>query len=233
MRYGGRILKSFAHLVMSLNTMVEKRKYANSPNRWRRQSNAIREIALLKPDAPETLDIAALFSPSRDSQFRASGLEANSSMYFMMALAAQAGDKAGSMHEQTLTDIESDVGSTANNAAALSFSLAQAGRVEEAIVAARAAIAQDPTDANLQYNLGTLCLRAGQLPEAVAALQESLRLDPELQDAYFNLGLTFEAQGAFNDAITCYKKCLAVGPDADADIALERVSHARPRSRKR
>ena len=63
------------------------------------------------------------------------------------------------------------------------------GRLDEAIVAYRRAIALDPGHANAHSNLGVLLRATGKPVEAEAAYRTAIRLDPDHIDAYTNLGI--------------------------------------------
>ena len=82
-----------------------------------------------------------------------------------------------------------------------------------ALVAFRAAVALDPTDAvsrtRLACSLPTTVTFQLQSPRS----RESIRLDPGLAAAHFHLGLALERTGHANDAIGSYARALRLRAD--------------------
>jgi tetratricopeptide (TPR) repeat protein len=81
------------------------------------------------------------------------------------------------------------------------LALHEAGRLDEAELAYREAIADRGEDAVPRYNLGVLLEDLGRLPEAAGAYAEALRLDPALADAHYNLALLYERAARPKEAL--------------------------------
>jgi tetratricopeptide (TPR) repeat protein len=94
--------------------------------------------------------------------------------------------------------------------AALAFE--DAGRLSEAEQSYRQAIALDPLEPVLHFNLGNVLYGLGQLPHSQASLQEAVRLDPRYAEAWNNLGNVHGELGHFDDAIRSFRRCLLLMP---------------------
>jgi tetratricopeptide (TPR) repeat protein len=68
-----------------------------------------------------------------------------------------------------------------------SFELYQAGRYQDAVIAAKAAISADPNSADAYNNLAVSYMGLHQIDEAIKAVQEAIRLRPDYQLAKNNL----------------------------------------------
>jgi arylsulfatase A-like enzyme/Tfp pilus assembly protein PilF len=90
------------------------------------------------------------------------------------------------------------------------------GRVEEAIVKVREALAQDPEIVEGYTLLGNFQAKAKRHEEAVAAYRKALELDPEHQGALFSLAVAYKDAGRL----------------ADAEAGLERARQLDPRNGK-
>lgn len=85
---------------------------------------------------------------------------------------------------------------------------------------------QDPTDAEVQYNLGNTHFRRQHWQEAEEAYKKALSSkDGEIRKhALYNLGNTMAAQKRYQDAIDYYEKALQIDPEYDnAQVNLELV----------
>jgi len=69
----------------------------------------------------------------------------------------------------------------------LSFEYYRDGRYQDAIAAAKAAIAANPSSANAYNNLAVSYMGLHQVDDAIHAAQEAIRLDPNFQLAKNNL----------------------------------------------
>jgi Flp pilus assembly protein TadD len=79
-----------------------------------------------------------------------------------------------------------------------------AGRPGDAIAPLRDAASLQPSNANIQHDLGLACLESGHLPEAISALQRAVACSPNFADAHFRLGIAYEKQGDTRGAIVAY-----------------------------
>jgi tetratricopeptide (TPR) repeat protein len=83
----------------------------------------------------------------------------------------------------------------------LGYALHEAGRLAEAEVVYRGALATGGADPLLLYNLGVLLEDLERKPEALAAYQAALGGDPALADCHYNLALLYENLGRKKEAI--------------------------------
>jgi len=80
-----------------------------------------------------------------------------------------------------------------------SFEALKAGRYQEAIDAARAALAKNPDIAEAYNNIAASSLELGRYDEGIAAAQEALRLQPDFDVARFNLAWLQQVKAAAAD----------------------------------
>jgi predicted O-linked N-acetylglucosamine transferase (SPINDLY family) len=93
-------------------------------------------------------------------------------------------------------------------------------RGEEAMAAARRAVALRPADAQLQSHIGMLLAGAGQYAEAITLYEKAMALDPEPLTAY-RLAYALQGAGRFEDAVVACERVLAIKPDHhDAMVSL-------------
>jgi tetratricopeptide (TPR) repeat protein len=81
------------------------------------------------------------------------------------------------------------------------YELHEAGRLQEAETAYRAALKKDGDDPLLLFNLGVLLEDLGRKPEALEAYQAALRADPRMADCHYNLALLCEQLSRPREAI--------------------------------
>lgn len=98
------------------------------------------------------------------------------------------------------------------------------GRIEAALQAASQAASLLPRDAEVQFNLGGICLQAGHAAEAERAMRAALALRPHWTQAFSHLGDALCAQDRTEDSLPCYVNALLLDPD-DAD-SLSRLTAA-------
>jgi protein O-GlcNAc transferase len=99
----------------------------------------------------------------------------------------------------------------------------QAGRLAEAEVHYRRALASQPDHADAAFNLGVALRQLGKVDEAIAAYAQVLRIKPDYPEAHFNLGNALMAAGKISDAIIAYAHALGIRPDharATANLGL-------------
>ncbi len=98
--------------------------------------------------------------------------------------------------------------------AALGLSLAQQGRLDEAVVHFRAALGMRPDFAQAHHNLGIALAQQGKLEEATCCLREAVRLLPGYAEAHGNLANVLTSLKQYDDAVAGYKEALRLKPDA-------------------
>lgn len=103
----------------------------------------------------------------------------------------------------------------------LGLALEKAGRLEEALAAAREAARLAPAEAEMHYNLGCVLLKIGRPAEAAGSLREALRLKPAYAEAHCNLGAALLAQRQGREALAHFQTALQLRPAyADAHYNL-------------
>jgi DNA-binding winged helix-turn-helix (wHTH) protein/TolB-like protein/Tfp pilus assembly protein PilF len=93
--------------------------------------------------------------------------------------------------------------------------LQAAGRFEEAIAAARRAVAPEPSSVYLNWDLGIAYLMAGRRTEAADQLRKTLDLDPHFSPAHASLGQVHELDGRLDAALQEHFASLADEPGVD------------------
>jgi type IV pilus biogenesis/stability protein PilW len=73
----------------------------------------------------------------------------------------------------------------------LARSMANAGRIKEALDALQEAIDREPDNAGLHNYYGVICFQAGRYGEAEESFRRALRIDPYLTDAHNYLGTVY------------------------------------------
>ncbi|MFQ5656748.1 MAG: tetratricopeptide repeat protein [Candidatus Methylomirabilales bacterium] len=100
--------------------------------------------------------------------------------------------------------------SFAHNNLALQY--LERGKVDEAIVHLKRAVALDPNYAIAHNNLGVAHFRKGLPAEAAQAYRRAIQLNPRYAEAYNNLGVLFEESGRIHEAEIHYRKALQIDP---------------------
>ncbi len=88
-----------------------------------------------------------------------------------------------------------------------------AGRIKEATVLYRRAIALKPDYVEAHNNLGIALAAMGRIDEAMARYRRVLALNPDYPDALGNLAAALLSKGKLPDAIAHYKRLLLLKPD--------------------
>jgi serine/threonine protein kinase len=95
--------------------------------------------------------------------------------------------------------------------------LHQQGKLVEAEVAFRKAVALSPRNACYHDWLGFILLGQGKYDEAIPSLRKAIALNPTYFYAHRNLGHVLRQQGKFADAATAYQSAVSLRPeDGDA-----------------
>jgi tetratricopeptide (TPR) repeat protein len=84
--------------------------------------------------------------------------------------------------------------------------LSESGDLEGAIRSYHKALALDPADAKLHFNLGKALKGSGQLDKAIAAFRAAVARDPQLAEAHCILGLALRQEGQFQAALTALQR---------------------------
>jgi Flp pilus assembly protein TadD len=95
----------------------------------------------------------------------------------------------------------------------LGLTLADEGRVEEAMAALRTAVEQAPEDPLPRHELASLLMDEGEYRAAIGQLKEVTRLAPDLFDAWLDLGISYAQQGFYEEAERAYAGATQLRPD--------------------
>jgi Tfp pilus assembly protein PilF len=96
----------------------------------------------------------------------------------------------------------------------MGFTLAEQGRLEEAIAHYQQALQLRPDFAYTHNNFGLALAHQGHLEAAIAAYTQAIRLRPDYVNAYNNLGLALVRQGQPVKAMEHFTRALAISPDS-------------------
>jgi predicted O-linked N-acetylglucosamine transferase (SPINDLY family) len=86
------------------------------------------------------------------------------------------------------------------------------GRLKEAIVAYRQAIASNPDFADAHYNLGRAMGELHRYDDAIACYRKAIAVKSDYLGAYINMGAALEALNRCTEAVECLRSALAVEP---------------------
>ncbi|MDE2594079.1 MAG: tetratricopeptide repeat protein [Burkholderiales bacterium] len=103
--------------------------------------------------------------------------------------------------------------------------LKQMGRLDEALVPMKKAIALSPRDWQAHNNIGVALKALGKTDEAMAAYRRAIALQPDFAEAHANLGEALRTKGLLPDALQCYRRKVALTPDdQDAQFLVQLLS---------
>jgi tetratricopeptide (TPR) repeat protein/2-polyprenyl-3-methyl-5-hydroxy-6-metoxy-1,4-benzoquinol methylase len=88
------------------------------------------------------------------------------------------------------------------------------GRLDEAALSYREALALDPSLAAAHYNLGTVLQTQGKLDEAIECYRRTLTLTPDHAGAHGNLGAALHDRGLLPEAVASYRRALSLRPQS-------------------
>jgi tetratricopeptide (TPR) repeat protein len=91
--------------------------------------------------------------------------------------------------------------------------LLQKGRVGEAIIQIKMALAIKPGLAEGYYNLGDALVQKGQMDEAMADYQKAIEIKPDYAAAHSDLGYALLQKGQTNEALVHYQTAVGIKPD--------------------
>jgi tetratricopeptide (TPR) repeat protein len=89
---------------------------------------------------------------------------------------------------------------------------AKTNNYDEAIKCFKKAIAINPNNAPIHYNLGIIYYDRGMLDEAITEYKKAIALLPGYLDAHYNLGITYIDKGMLDEAIDAFKKTIDIAP---------------------
>lgn len=89
-------------------------------------------------------------------------------------------------------------------------SLYQKARLDAALTAYQAVLAEDDTIAWAHSRMGAILAQMGDLEGAEKALLRAIELDPKLPQAHSNLGNIYYARGDYEGALRKYKEAVAL-----------------------
>jgi predicted O-linked N-acetylglucosamine transferase (SPINDLY family) len=106
----------------------------------------------------------------------------------------------------------------------LANALRDSGRIDEALVMYRRALAITPARAEVGNNLGLVLEMKGQFDEAIGAYEQALANQPNHVESLINLGHAFIRIGRIDDALAALRRALELQPDsaeAHYDLAIK------------
>jgi len=101
---------------------------------------------------------------------------------------------------------------TADELNRLALTLAQQGKLQEAIAGFEHALLINPDFSQGHYNLGKALQDQGRFEDAAASYQRALERKPDYTAALNNLGTVFMAQKRFDTAVACFRRTLELAP---------------------
>jgi tetratricopeptide (TPR) repeat protein len=96
---------------------------------------------------------------------------------------------------------------------ALGTTLAEGGRLPEAIQIFEEALRTKADFAEGHDKFGTTLVQAGRITEAIEQYEEALRIRPEYAEVHYNLGNTLLRVGKIEEAIGHYQQAVRINPD--------------------
>ena len=103
--------------------------------------------------------------------------------------------------------------SSADELNGLGITLAQQGRLDEAIADFRRALEINPDLAQAHHNLGIALQEQGRLEEAAASYRRAVELKPDYASAYNYLGMALKDLSRLDEAVACYRRAVELKPD--------------------
>jgi len=97
--------------------------------------------------------------------------------------------------------------------------LRRAGRMQEAEVCYKQALAQNPNLAVAHDQLGVVLAGAGQLEDALRSIARSLEIEPNSHSAHANYGVVLNMLGRAHEAIASFRRALRITP-SNADTRM-------------
>ncbi len=95
----------------------------------------------------------------------------------------------------------------------------QSGRVDEALLAYREQIEQNPQQPSYRYNYGSLLLKAARYSDAIRELEKAVELRPAHAESQYNLGAAYlNAALARDDSISTLQEQMEAGEFSTEDV---------------
>ena len=91
--------------------------------------------------------------------------------------------------------------------------LGQTGRMSEALIAQKKAVALVPGDAETQTNLGLMLHKLNRLEEAEASYRQAIISKPDYIDAHYNLAITLQSLSKLEESEVSYTRTIKLKPD--------------------
>jgi tetratricopeptide (TPR) repeat protein len=153
-------------------------------------------------------------SEAFDAAQPAQAMQNPAAMMHVADAAEKSGDNAGaSAFYRRAAELQPD-SVTAQIGAART--LAQQGRVDEAIDSLRSAQAAAVTDPRISVTLGRLQLAQGRPNDALGTFRDGLKQNPGSVPLLIATGVALDTTGQHAQAQTCYKEAMAIEPDSVA-----------------
>ncbi len=95
---------------------------------------------------------------------------------------------------------------------ALGRIFARQGRHMEASACLRQALAQDPLNAQISFELGYSLISTGNVPASLAAFEHAVEVEPSNAGFWYGLGFACHRSGAAARAEECFERVLKLDP---------------------
>lgn len=82
----------------------------------------------------------------------------------------------------------------------------------------KAAVTENPNNAEAHSNLGWAYYGQRQYPEAIRAFREALKVDRNWVDAHYGLGMALKESGAGGEAVTSFEAVTRLAPQLDNQV---------------
>lgn len=126
--------------------------------------------------------------------------------YLASFLASQGHDLAVALYRKAI-ELEPEFPDAHLN---LAMSLADHGRLDEALLELEIAHKQAPEDALIQHELACCLIDLERYPEAIGHLKKVVKATPEHVEAHVDLGIAYTAQGFYAEAETTFQRALEI-----------------------
>jgi TolB-like protein/Tfp pilus assembly protein PilF len=107
------------------------------------------------------------------------------------------------------------------------FYLSSAGRSDEAIAVAKAALNEDPVSASLSHTLVVQLALGSQIDAALAECHRTIELDPNFGIAYEVMAALYDLQGKLPEAVAAAERAVALSPGNANSLAMLGYSRGR------
>ncbi len=111
------------------------------------------------------------------------------------------------------TPVEAGLARDAETLSNLGVTLAQQGKLDQAIPTLREAVRLKPDYAKAQHNLGVALAHQGRPDEAVGCFRQALQCKQDYAEACYNLGNVLAELKQHDEAVAAYRRAIAIKPD--------------------